>query len=597
MASRFPSAWLEDLRARCDLAEIVSGYVVLKKNGRKYWGLCPFHHEKTASFSVDPEKQLYYCFGCKAGGTVFNFIMDSERLSFHEAVAFLADRAHVQLPQMEYDADYEQRRSQNERLFNANLIAARYYNSTLYSPEGAPVLEYFHKRGLSDAIIRKFGLGASPDKPDALTAKLLDAGFSEKECVLSGLTKESDDHRLRDFFRGRAMFPIINQYDHVLAFGGRALKGDSGPKYLNSPDTPVYNKRSCVFAANLIKRHKNLSRVILVEGYMDVVSLTQFGIDGVCATLGTALTTEQARLIHRYAPCVHLAYDGDAAGQHAILRGLDILKEASVPSRVLDFPEGLDPDEFVRKYGAEAFNSLPSLSPETYRIRRLSDDFDLADAEGRTQYARECAKILKGLDPVELEQHIEALSVKTGFPREVLLDQIDATPSAATAQKPLSRVRRNRIDTDESRHIEGADRAQETLLALAATGRLPASAVSADDFSDPFYRTLASGLASGASPSSLIDDQTDENMRSLLTRIMMIPLPDDTDMMLTMVKDCVTVIRRASIEKQRNEILESISQYTSEEKASKLAEVQELSARLSELRRLGKENASCQNPR
>lgn len=585
MASHFPSAWLEDLRSRCDLVEIVSGYVVLKKNGRKYWGLCPFHHEKTASFSVDSDKQLYYCFGCKAGGTVFNFIMETERLNFHEAVKFLADRAHISVPQMEYDADYEQRRSQNERLLNANLIAARYYNSTLYSPDGASVLEYFHKRGLTDSVIRKFGLGASPDKPDALTARLLTAGYTENECILAGLSKETDDHRLRDFFRGRAMFPIINQYDHVLAFGGRTIKGDNGPKYLNSPDTPVYNKRKCVFAANLIKRHKNLDRVILVEGYMDVVSLTQFGISGVCATLGTALTEEQARLMHRYAPCVHLAYDGDSAGQHAILRGLDILKSSSVPSRVLDFPEGLDPDEFIRKYGAKSFSELPSISPETYRIRRLADKFDLASVEGRTQYARECAIILKGLDPVELESHIENLAVQTGFPREVLLDQIDATPSDVTSRKTFSRVRRNYTDNTDNIISSETTRAEETLLALAASGRLPPDTVSPDDFSEPLFISIATELSAGASSSSLIDEQSDENVRSRLAKIMMIPIPEDTNKILAMAHDCIIVVRRAKLEALRNNILSEISKCNPEEKSSKLSEIQKISAKLTELRR------------
>lgn len=446
MASRFPSAWLDELRARADIVQIVSGYVTLKKNGHRYWGLCPFHGEKTASFSVDQERQLYYCFGCKAGGSVIQFIMDIERLDFAEAVRFLADQLHMPLPQMEDDPDYQRRRSQRDKLLAANREAAQFFHRTLFTEAGRPMLDYFKRRGLTDSVIRKFGLGAAPEGWDTLTKYMLDAGYTLDELRLCGLCviKEAQPatadspakpKRAFDMFRGRAIFPIIDQYGNVLAFGGRIL-GNGQPKYLNTSDTPVFNKRLGVYAANLLRKERHLDRVVLVEGYMDVVSLTQFGVTGVCATLGTALTSEQARLLKRFAPKVYLGYDGDSAGQHAILRGLDILEAEGIPARVLDFPGGQDPDEFIRASGPEAFAQLPALSPETYRMRRLKAEYDLSTQEGRTEYAKACAPILARLEPVELENHLQELSVQTGFTREVLLAQIGASLPKAVPHTP-----------------------------------------------------------------------------------------------------------------------------------------------------------------
>ena len=364
---RFPPSWLDELRARADIVQIVGQYVQLKKNGRKYWGLCPFHGEKTASFSVDPEKQLFYCFGCKAGGSVIHFVMEIEHLPFPEAVKHLADQLHMPLPQMEADPDYQRRQTQRERLLACNRDAAHFFYETLFTPAGQPMLDYLKRRGVSDGVIRKFGLGAAPNSWDALTRAMQAKGYTTEELQMAGLIviKDAEEatadrparpRRAFDMFRNRAIFPIIDQYGNVLAFGGRAIENVQ-PKYLNTSDTPIFNKRLGVYAANLLRKERHLERVVLVEGYMDVVSLTQFGVTGVCATLGTALTSEQAKLLKRFAPMVYLSYDGDSAGQHAILRGLDILEAEGIPARVLDFPDGLDPDEFIRRDGKEGFDT------------------------------------------------------------------------------------------------------------------------------------------------------------------------------------------------------------------------------------------------
>ncbi len=582
MALRYPSAWLDELRERNDIVQTVSSYVTLKKNGKNYKGLCPFHNEKTASFNVDSEKQLYYCFGCKAGGTVINFIMEIEHLSFQEAVELLADRAHMQLPQMERDEDYEKRRSQRERLLAANRAAAKFYHETLFTVRGTDALDYLKKRGLNDGVIRKFGLGAAPDGRDALTARLQEEGYTQEELVMAGLTivrdaePATEDHparpkRVLDMFRNRAVFPIIDQYGNVLAFGGRIL-GSGQPKYLNTADTPVFNKRKGVFAANLLRKERHLDRVILVEGYMDVVSLTQFGIRGVCATLGTALTNEQARLLRRFAPQVYLSYDGDAAGQHAILRGLDILREENIPARVLDFPDGLDPDEFVRRDGAEGFLSLPAISAETYRIRRLKDTLDLYREEDRISFARESIKIISSLDPVEREAHIRELMVQTGFSREVLLDQLKNNQAGFEAGSPENTsTRPSRAHAvREEKTLSESEAASNLLLRLFATGLLPEDLVEEEDFQDPELKLLYQELKDGESVPSLIEHAPDEASRSRRISLLSSPLSEGTDEMIRMAQDCLKKIRVSSRKERLNQIMAEMKNCSDPDQKKKL---------------------------
>ena len=587
MASRYPAAWLDELRSRSDIVQIVSGYVALNKKGRNYWGLCPFHGEKTASFSVDGEHQLYYCFGCKAGGDVIHFMMDIERLSFPEAVEQLADRAHMTIPEMEKDEDYERRRTQRERLLNANREAARFYHETLFTPAGEASLAYLRRRGLSDSVIRKFGLGASPDSWSAMSDRLMEKGWKLDELVLAGLTvrKKNDDGKERyfDMFRNRAMFPIINTHGNVIAFGGRTLEKRE-PKYLNTSDTPVFNKRQGVYAANLLRQQRHLERVILVEGYMDVVSLTQFGVEGVCATLGTALTNEQARLLHRFAPQVYLGYDGDSAGQHAILRGLDILEQEGVPARVLDFPDGLDPDEFIRRDGIEGFRKLPAISPATYRLRRLKEQYDLSTQDGKLAYARAASGIIAAVDPVEREIHLKDLSLATGFTRETLLEQMNLTAARqSTGKTPArqpSRIRSAAAETGTSEDLK----AQELLLSLFASGQIPKEMIDEKDFEDDELKSLYRELLAGASPASLPDLAPDDATRSRYTRILLSPAAGDTDEMITMANDCLNRIRRTKLEKRFEEISGMLDTAPPDTVPALLKEAQEISDKLKKLK-------------
>ena len=586
MSSRYPAAWLDELRSRSDIVQIVSGYVALTKKGRKYWGLCPFHGEKTPSFSVDGEHQLYYCFGCKAGGNVFHFYMEMEHCSFNEAVSQLAERAHMTLPELERDEDYERRRTQRERLLAANREAARFYHETLFTPAGAPALAYLRKRGLSDSVIRRFGLGASPQDWSVLSDRLLSRGYTLDELTLAGLTvrkkKEDGSDRYFDMFRSRAMFPIIDAHGNVLAFGGRTLDKRE-PKYLNTADTPVFNKRKGVFAANLLRQQRNLERVILVEGYMDVVSLTQFGVEGVCATLGTALTNEQARLLKRYAPQVYLGYDGDSAGQHAILRGLDILEQENVPARVLDFPDGLDPDEFIRRDGAEGFRKLSAISPAAYRLRRLKDNLDLSGQDGRLAYARGAAEIVSAVDPLERDILLGQLSMETGFPRETLMEQMNLSVKKPAVQHRETLSRPARTVSSDPPSSESV-KAQELLLSLFASGQIPKDMIEEKDFEDDELKSLYRELASGASPASLPDLAPDEVSRSRYTRLLLSPTAGSTDEMILMANDCLTRIRRIRLEKRYDELTREISSASDEALSALLVEAREISDKLKKLK-------------
>lgn len=559
MAGRYPPQWLDELRARADIVKVIGSYVTLKKNGHRYVGLCPFHNETAPSFSVDEQKQVYHCFGCKAGGSVIQFVMDIERLSFSEAVAFLADQLHMPLPEMQNDPAYEKRRTLKERIYLANRTAARMYHQLLWQPESSAILHYLQQRGLSDAVIRRFGIGAAP--PSAQVGhRLMEEGFTEEELIQAGLMLRREG-RTFDMFRNRAMFPIIDTYGNVLGFGGRAM-GDAMPKYLNTSDTPAFNKRYTVFAANLLRKARGLTRVILVEGYMDVVALSQFGVEGVAATLGTALTPEQARLLHRFAPEVYIAYDGDRAGQKAILRGLEVLEGENVPVRVLDFPGGLDPDEFIRQEGLEAFQALKPISAVTYRMRREKERHDVSTEEGRIEYAKACAAILRGVkEPVELENHLRHLSVETGFSKEVLMQQIGAAPPP----KVVTAAKREGF-RQKAREVSQVDWTARTLLAVLATGRLPKDSVSPEEFEDPLLRSLCEGLLAGESAASLMERQTDDQGRAAVGDILSLNTDLDDDGLMRMAQDCLKKMRKQRLEKALDLIQQRLPALAGEER-------------------------------
>jgi len=575
MAGRFPQGWLDELRDRADIVSVVSRYVQLTPKGGRYWGLCPFHGEKTASFSVNPQRQMYYCFGCHVGGSAINFVMEMEHLEFRDAVKVLAEQLNMELPEMVSSGRDELSRSEKKRLYEANKQCARFFHSQLWKSENAEILSYLYDRGLDDGTIRQFGLGATPRFSDGATRAMRELGFSDDELVSAGISVRRDN-RVYDMFRQRAIFPIIDANGHVLGFGGRAM-GDAKPKYLNTGDTPVFNKRLGVFAANLLKKQRGLKRVILVEGYMDVIALVQAGVPGVCATLGTALTIEQARMLKRYASEIWVSYDGDAAGQRAILRALDIFDEEGIRSRVLDFPEGMDPDEFIRAYGPEAIDQIEPMEATAYRMKQEAVNHDLSTREGRTAYAIACAGFLsKVKEPVELENYIQRLMMATGFSREVLLAQIGRTDMIAKEKRPVySRAAKPLEERDEG--VDTATMAAEKrLLQLLAEGRVEEGAVSAEDFITPERKALAQKLLSGMKPGAILEQIEDEQERSRAASVLTRDSGANDGQGLQMTADCLRILHVKRIEEQIDRLKELAAQQKGEDKRKTLLEIQKL---------------------
>lgn len=387
-----PESFLQEVSDRNDIADVVSGYVRLnKKSGANLFGLCPFHSEKTPSFSVSPDKQIYHCFGCGKGGGVYNFIMEIENLTFPEAVEFLAKRVGLQVPEENRDDPESRRREQLKKL---NKDAGRFFYKQFLSDAGAPAQEYALRRGLTPATVKKFGLGYAPDSWDSLVKAMKELGYSEGLMLQAGLVRKGKKGGVYDTFRNRLMFPVFDVRGNVIGFSGRIL-GDGEPKYMNSPETPVFNKSKHLFGMNLAKKTK-LGYIILCEGNVDVVSLHQAGFDNAVASLGTSLTPEQARLISRYVNEVVIAYDGDSAGQKATARAIGILEKLDVKVRVLTMTGAKDPDEYIKKFGADSFRNLLEQSEDhtDYTLGKIKDKYDLSSPESKLNFLKEAEQYI-----------------------------------------------------------------------------------------------------------------------------------------------------------------------------------------------------------
>ena len=390
----FPASFIDELVARNPIEDVVGQHVALKRAGANMFGLCPFHGEKTASFSVAPDKGIYYCFGCHKGGGVINFQMEIEGLSYPDAVRALAQRVGMQVPE---DEQYQSRYKQQERLWALHKEAARFFYSQLYSPAGKAALEYALGRGMSKSILTTFGVGYAPDSWDSLVKAMRAKGYTEQELKDSGLVTVSQKNgNLFDRFRDRLMFPIIDVRGNVIGFGGRIIKkDDNAAKYLNSPETLIFNKRKNLFGLNLAKKSKQ-GFLILVEGNVDVVALHQFGFDNAIASLGTSLTEEQAALMTRYADQVVLIYDSDKAGQNATQRAIPILEKAGLQVKVLQMRDAKDPDEFLHKFGADKFKMLleESSNRVEYQLNAIRRKYDLREDDQRVKYIHESADLI-----------------------------------------------------------------------------------------------------------------------------------------------------------------------------------------------------------
>ena len=433
-----PNGYLYELCQRNDIADVVSGYVQLKHRGRTHVGLCPFHNEKTPSFVVYPETQSFYCFGCGAGGDVITFIKKINNIGYIEAVKFLAARVGMPMPE-----ENDETGKLRSRVLAINKAAARFFADALNSSQGAQARAYLRRRALSDATIRRFGLGFSQNSFHALMDHLKSLGFSEEELLAASVVKRNERGNIYDIFRNRVMFPIIDLRGNVIAFGGRNM-GDEKPKYLNSPETVVFKKSRGLFAMNIAKTSRE-KRYILAEGYMDVISMQQAGFDTAIASLGTALTAEQAKLISDYADEVVLCYDSDEAGQKATARAIDIFSKTPVKVSVLNIQGAKDPDEFIKKYGAERFEQLLSGSGNSieYALEKAKVDCDLALPDGRVEYLKKSIEVLTGpLSATERAVYVGRLAEETDVPRAAIEQQLAGRLKAKQRKEAKEREKR-----------------------------------------------------------------------------------------------------------------------------------------------------------
>ena len=421
---RYSDGLIDEIRNSNDIVDIISQYIVLKRSGRNFFGLCPFHKEKSPSFSVSPDKQIFHCFGCGVGGDVFRFVGKIEGLDFRESVELLADRVGIILPTLDNSKENKLQELKT-KIYEINKVAAEFYHQNLYKQTSKPAQEYIKKRKLDNNTLKTFQIGYSCNF-DELYQELKKHGFTEEEILASSLVNKTENGKFIDRFRKRLMFPIKDVRDRVIAFGGRVLD-DSKPKYINSPENIVYSKGRNLFGLNIAKQSKQ-NKIIIVEGYMDAISLYQRGINNVVASLGTALTEGQGRLLRKYASEIIIGYDSDGAGQAATMRGLEILKNLGYDIRILQLEGAKDPDEFVIKYGTGRFNMYvdKAISLVEFKVKMLKKDLDLEVSNDKIKFLNEIAKILSRVDnEIEREIYVEKIASEYNVSKEAIYSQIN----------------------------------------------------------------------------------------------------------------------------------------------------------------------------
>ena len=455
---------IEEVRSRNDIVDVISGYVRLTKKGSTYFGLCPFHNEKTGSFSVSPNKQMYYCFGCGAGGNVFTFLMQYENFSFPEAMEALAERAGIELPKQEMSAQAKKEADKRQILLEINKAAGKYYYMLLRSEHGKQAYEYFKKRELSDATMQKFGLGYSDKYSDDLYRYLRKLGYDDAILKESGLVSIDEVRGGHDKFWNRVMFPIMDVHNKVIGFGGRVM-GDGEPKYLNSPETKVFDKSRNLYALNFARQTKK-PQMLLCEGYMDVIALHQAGFDNAVASLGTAFTSGHASLLKRYTKEVYLTFDSDGAGIKAALRAIPILKEVGLTAKVINMKPYKDPDEFIKALGAEEYQKRIDAAENSFmfEIRILEQNYDMKDPEGKTAFQTEVAKkLLDFTTELERNNYMEAVADKYHMSFEALrnlVNQLGTQGGLVKERTPL----KSGLNEKKHKKEDGMKQSQKLLL-------------------------------------------------------------------------------------------------------------------------------------
>ncbi|MCR4960419.1 MAG: DNA primase [Lachnospiraceae bacterium] len=492
---RYPEELVEEVRLRNDIVDVVGGYVKLKRQGSSYFGLCPFHNEKSPSFSVSPSKQIFYCFGCGAGGNVFNFIQKYENYTYPEAIKYLADRVGVKLPEAEYSKEQKAREEKRLRILEANREAAKFFYYQLRSKPGEEGLAYLKGRQLTEETMNKFGLGFSPMTSNACINYLRSKGFADEIIRESGLVSFDEKRGMTDKFWNRVMYPIQDVNHKVIGFGGRVM-GDAKPKYLNSPETMIFDKGRTLYGLNFARTSRK-DHLILCEGYMDVIAMHQAGFTEAVASLGTALTVTNANLIKRYTANVYLAYDSDGAGISAALRNMRELRDAGIATKVINMEPYKDPDEFIKNLGAEEFQKRIDEAENSFffELRMLERDYDLTDPDGRTRFLREAAgKLLCFEEEIERENYIKAVAEKYGLTYEAMKKQVVSLAAKNGGEyRPIERPKSgiNRV-TDPK---DGIKKTQRTLLTWLSEEpsiyKVIKPYITAKDFTEPVYRQVA----------------------------------------------------------------------------------------------------------
>ena len=497
---RYSEDIIEEVRMKNDIVDVISQYVKLTRKGNSYFGLCPFHNEKTPSFSVTPSKQMYYCFGCGAGGNVFTFVMEYENFTFGEALKYLADRAGVELPKIEYSKEAKAKAEKKAQLLEINKQAAQYFYYQLRRENGRNAHDYLTGRGLSEETIRKFGLGYSDKYSDDLYKFLKSKNYSDELLRESGLFNTDERHGMYDKFWNRVIFPIMDVNNRVIGFGGRVM-GDGKPKYLNSPETKIFDKSRNLYGLN-IARTTRKSYLILCEGYMDVIAMHQAGFTNAVASLGTALTSGHASLLKRYTQEVLLLYDSDEAGIRAALRGIPILREAGGNSRGVGLKPYKDPDEFIRNEGPEAFENRLNQAMDSFmfRIHTAESEFPMSEPQGQNRFFQQCAQMLLELgDELERNLYIEAIVKeyrRYGISVDDLRKRVNTLAMKGTPAE--KRIQPKSAASQQPKKESAAQKAQKLLLTWLVTypGIFDTveKYISPEDFVIPLYRQVAQML-------------------------------------------------------------------------------------------------------
>lgn len=594
---RYSDELIEEIRNSNDIVDIISQYVVLKRSGRNYFGLCPFHKEKSPSFSVSPDKQIFHCFGCGAGGNVFHFISKIENVNFVESVQILSDRVGIQLPTLD-SGDDTKKQLLKSKVYEINEIAAQFYHENLYKPTSKLAQDYVKKRKLDNKTLKAFTIGYSA-KYNELYKELVNKGYKEEEILASSLVIKNQDGSYVDRFRKRFMIPIRDVRDRVIAFGGRVLD-DSKPKYINSPENIVYSKGRNLFGLNVAKRNP-MDKIIIVEGYMDAISLYQRGITNVVASLGTALTEAQGRLLRRYSNKIIIGYDSDGAGQAATMRGLEILQNLGYDVRILqlDDPNVKDPDEYVLKNGSGRFNLCvdKAISLIEFKVKMLKKSVTINTASDKIKFLNEVSKILAKVDnDIEKEIYIEKISKEYNVSKEAIYAQTNKLKySNVVGEKVLERKITPRIaQKQEEKITEGVIRRENMVLAILLTEGYKAyekmkEAITVDEFKYEVNRKILKKLydefeKGNSNINNVLDNLQDEEQINQITKIM----ADDYDIqdMAKATLDVINIYEKEKMINKRNQILKELDNQdlTKEKRASLESELSNIIIKLAKFK-------------